>query len=110
MEPVRIVCVSKAEDPKGSGHVHIVAAGVALDGGEKATGYITRGNILACLGRGQQFFTLAGEVKGEVRADGECGGRRHPVITTAKDASTANNLDDLPPCPEDLPLWNWAAP
>jgi hypothetical protein len=90
-----VVTRVKKEPAADRAHMHIVGVCTA-DGG-----YYTRAQVVAGLDRGESWTTYGGGMSARIKKILYCpraGCYVSPYITTAPDYSTANNLDNLPPC------------
>ena len=76
-------------------HEHV--AGVCTTVGT----YFTRAEVVSGIDRGETWLTSGGGSTARIKKISYCprtGCYLSPYITTAPDHTTANNLDNLPPC------------
>jgi len=90
-----VVTRTRKEPSSDGTHQHI--AGVCTAEGN----YSTRTQVVAGLDRGESWTTSGGGSPARIKKISYCprtGCYLSPYITTAPDHTTANNLDNLPPC------------
>ena len=89
--------VTKVRKEMSSDGTHQHIAGVCAQSGV----YSTRAAVIAGIDSGQDWQTFGGGQYARIRKLRYCPASAcllSPYITTAPDHTTANNLDNLPPC------------